>query len=84
LVVFAASSGEQSSLPYREKLHGIFTYYLLKKLKETSGDINLLDLSDYLSSEIGIRSVMINNKEQNPQTNISPALGEIWKQWKIK
>jgi len=84
LVVFAASSGEQSSLPYREKQHGIFTYYLLKKLKETSGDINLLDLSDYLSSEIGIRSVMINNKEQNPQTNISPALGEIWKQWKIK
>jgi len=84
IIVFTASSGEQSSLPYREKQHGIFTYYLLKKLKDSSGDINYQDLSTYLTSTVGIRSVMVNNKEQNPQTNISPMLKDNWKEWRIK
>ena len=84
IVVFAASSGEQTSLPYSDKYHGMFTYYLLKKIKETNGDVSLKDLSDYLSTEIGVRSVIVNSKEQNPQTNISPAINEVWKEWKIK
>jgi hypothetical protein len=84
IVVFAASSGEQSSLPYKEKQHGIFTYFLLKKLKETNGDISLKELSEFLSTEVGIRSAMVNSKEQNPQTNVSPSMGESWKILKIK
>lgn len=84
LVVFTASSGEQSSLPYREKQHGLFTYFLLKKIKESAGDLTYQELSNYLTSNIGIRSVMVNNKEQNPQTNISPVLGDKWKEWKLK
>ncbi len=48
LVVFAASSGNQSSLPYKEKQHGFFTYYLLKKLQESKGDISYNELSKYL------------------------------------
>jgi len=84
LVVITASSGSQSSLPYDEKQHGLFTYYLLKKLKDTKGDINLKDLSDYLTSEVGVRSVMVNNKEQNPQTNVSYEVGDNWKEWRIK
>jgi hypothetical protein len=84
LVVFSASSGEQSSLPYKEKQHGLFTYFLLKKLKETQGDINFKDLSDYLTFEIPIRSVMINNKEQNPQTRVSYELGDSWKGWMFR
>ncbi len=34
LVVFSASSGEQSALPYENEQHGMFTFYLLKKIKE--------------------------------------------------
>jgi uncharacterized caspase-like protein len=84
LVVFSASSGEQSSLPYKEKQHGLFTYFLLKKLKETQGDINFKDLSDYLIFEIPVRSVMINNKEQNPQTRVSYELGDSWQSWTFR
>jgi len=84
LVVFSASSGVQSSLPYQEKQHGLFTYFLLKKLKDSQGDLNLKDLSDYLTLEVGIRSVMVNNKEQNPQTRVSYDLGDSWKSWTIK
>jgi len=83
LVVFTASSGDQSSLPYTEKGHGLFTYFLLKKIQETKGDISYKDLSDYLSQTIGIKSVLINNKEQNPQTNISPTIINEWKSWEI-
>jgi hypothetical protein len=84
LVVFSASSGEQSSLPYKEKQHGLFTYFLLKKLKESKGDLSFKDLSDYLTSEVPIRSVMINNKEQNPQTRVSFEVADSWENWTFK
>ncbi len=84
MVVFSASSGEQSSLPYKDKQHGLFTYFLLKKLKETQGYLNFKDLSDYLTSEVAIRSVMINNKEQNPQTRVSYELGDSWESWTFR
>ena len=84
LIVFSASSGEQSSLPYKDQKHGIFTYYLLKKLQETSGNISYGELASYLSKEVGINSVLINEKEQNPQVNISPSVQESWKEMKIK
>ncbi len=35
LLVFSSSSGEESSGVYKEKNHGLFTYFLLKELKET-------------------------------------------------
>jgi hypothetical protein len=83
LVVFSASSGEQSSLPYKEKGHGMFTYYLLQKMKETRGNISYAELADYLSTTVGIRSVIVNNKEQNPQANISPEIVGKWKTWTL-
>jgi len=32
MVVFSASTGEQTALPYHDEKHGMFTYFLLKKL----------------------------------------------------
>ncbi len=84
LVVFTASSGNQSSLPFKENKHGMFTYYLLKKIEETNGNISYQGLSDYLKEEVSIRSILVNGKEQDPQTNISPEIQEEWKTWKMK
>lgn len=84
LVVFTASSGNESSLPYKEKGHGLFTYYLLDKLKETKGEISYKELSEFLSAQVGVRSVMVNNKPQTPQTNVSYDVEEIWGDWKLK
>ncbi|MBN1184537.1 MAG: caspase family protein [Bacteroidales bacterium] len=84
LIVFSASSGEQSSLPYKDQGHGIFTYYLLKKLQETSGNITYGELANFISKEVGINSIIINEKEQNPQINVSPNIQESWKEMKIK
>ena len=83
LVVFTASSGEQSSSAYNDKHHGMFTYFLLKKLQETKGNLTYKQLADYLSSEVGLKSVMINNKEQNPQVNVSPEVQNQWEYWII-
>ncbi len=35
MVVFSASSAEQSALPFANEKHGMFTYYLLKKFQES-------------------------------------------------
>ncbi len=83
LMVFSASSGNQSSLPYKEKQHGLFTYYLLQYLKETKGDITYGQLADYLKEQVGLRSIIVNNKEQNPQTNVSPSLQDKWEHMKL-
>lgn len=83
MVVFTASSGEQSSLPYKEKNHGLFTYFLLKKIQETAGNISYKELSDFLSEQVAIKSAIINQKEQNPQTLISITVKDQWYNWKI-
>ena len=83
LVVYSASSGQESSLPYKEKQHGMFTYLLLKKLQETKGDINYSDMADYLKTEVAKNSILINNKPQNPQINVSPAIYNEWVNWEF-
>lgn len=83
LIVFSASSGEQSSLPYKEKSHGMFTYYLLKKIRESEGNLSYGELAEYLKNEVSINSLLINEKEQTPQVNVSNQLGSEWKNWKF-
>jgi len=82
-IVFAASSGDQSSLPHKDKGHGMFTYYLLKKLQVTRGKLTYKELSDYIFKQVSLQSVLINSKEQDPQTNVSPDALSSWTSWKF-
>ena len=84
LVVFSASTGEQSSLPYKEKKHGMFTYFLLKKLQQTKGQISYDQLYNDLKDNVAIESLRTNYKEQTPQVNVSPAVTTSWKSWQMK
>lgn len=84
LVVFSAASGDQSALPYDEKGHGIFTYYLLDKLNSTQGDVSIGELSDYVTAEVAKQSVVVNRKLQTPTVKYSPALVNDWRALKIK
>jgi len=83
IVVFSSSSGDQSSLPYKEKQHGMFTYFFLKKLQESKAEITYKELSDYLKEKVALESVLINSKEQNPQVNVNPDIFNIWGNWKF-
>ncbi len=83
LVVFSSSSGNESSASFKEKKHGLFTYYLLKKLQESKGALSYKELSDYLKQKVILKSVLINSKEQTPQTNVSPDVKDTWQEWKF-
>jgi hypothetical protein len=84
MVVFAASSGDQSSLPYHREKHGLFTYFLLKKLQETGGEVNYGQLTDYLKREVGIVSLRENGKEQDPEIRVSHEIENNWREGKVK
>ncbi|ALO15232.1 putative protein containing caspase domain protein [Salinivirga cyanobacteriivorans] len=83
IVSFTASSGNQSSLPYHDEQHGFFTFYLLKKFQESKGDITYGALSDYLKKTVALKSILINEKEQTPQTNVSIGIVDEWETWKL-
>ncbi len=84
IVVFTASSGDESSLPWKEKQHGMFTYFLLKKLQESKGDVTFSDLSTFLKEKVSLESVRTNSKSQNPQTLYSQDLQDAWSSFKFK
>jgi hypothetical protein len=78
MVIFTAASGEQSSLAYDEQKHGMFTYFLLKKLQATKGTVNYGELSEYLKNIVGIESVRINGMPQDPKVTVSPDVLNEW------
>lgn len=84
LVVFSAAQGDETAYPYQEQQHGMFTYYLLKTLKESKGNITLGDLSTKVTKEVKKRSVVQNEKMQTPTVISSPATATQWKSWKLK
>ena len=73
MVVFTAAQGDETAYQYKEKGHGMFTYFLLKKLQETKGEATLGELSEYVTSEVKKASLLNNNKSQTP--SVIPAVG---------
>lgn len=83
MVVIAAAQGDETALPNDAEGHGLFTYYLLKKLQETQGDITLRDLSNFIIREVGKKSAVI-SKPQTPTVTPSAAVVDSWQTWKLK
>ena len=84
LVVFSAASGAETAYPYKEKGHGMFTYFLLKKLQETKGVVTLGELSDYITTNVKRQSVVTNRKAQAPTVMVSSSMENNWKELAIK
>ena len=84
MVVFSAAQGDETAYPYIDKGHGLFTYYFLKKLQETKGDVTLGELSEYITDQVGKQSIVINRKSQTPNVSVSSSLQEDWKKMKIQ
>ncbi|HPQ33445.1 MAG TPA: caspase family protein, partial [Tenuifilaceae bacterium] len=84
MIVFTASSGDQSSLPYHDQNHGFFTYFLLKIIKEKGPDVTYNDIATYLKKNVELEAILVNEKEQTPQVNVSPSLNDDWLTWSLK
>lgn len=82
IVAFTASSGEEVSLPSQKEPHGLFTYCLLRKLKDTKGNVTLDELRTYLEAELPKASLIENSMKQTPQVLTAPDLGDKWLNWK--
>ncbi len=65
VMVFTATTGRQTAIPDRENSHGLFTYYLLKKLRESNGYVKMGELWEYLDDNIYRRSAVL-GKVQRP------------------
>lgn len=84
-VVFTAATDKQTAYPYEEKGHGMFTYYLLKKLRDTKGDCTLGELGTYICDEVAKQAVVTNGKEQTPVVLTSTGgVADSWKTMKLK
>lgn len=83
-VVFSASSGDETAMTHPEKGHGLFTYFLLKKLQETEGNISYAELAKYINQNVKKEAFLINEKPQTPIVATSPAAANYWKDMTLK
>ena len=78
LIVFTAASDDETALSYQEKRHGMFTYFLLDKLKQSKGKTTFGELFNAISSQVKKNSILENDKLQTPSVNVSAALKDKW------
>lgn len=83
MVIFSAASDDETAFPYREKGHGMFTYFLLKKLQETKGDVGLKELGDYITENVSRQSAVVNRKAQTPTVTPAVSMAEDWQKMKL-
>ena len=83
-VVFAAASQDETAMAYKEKTHGMFTYFLLKKLQDTKGDITYGELAEYIKKNVQKESILVNDKSQSPNIATSVAVTESWSNMTLK
>ena len=84
MVVFSAASGSQTAAAYDDEHHGMFTYYLLEKLKETKGNVDLGTLGEYVTSKVALQSRLKNNKDQTPTVMPGAGMDGNWKKLRLR
>lgn len=82
MMVLSATNGSETALPYQKEQHGLFTFFLLKKLQESKGDAKMGDLSNYIKTNVARQSVVINKKAQTPTINVSSS-ATGWENWQL-
>lgn len=84
MVVFSAAQSDETAYQNNNEKHGMFTYYLLKKLQETEGNVSYGELEYYIVTNVRQRSIVMNGKTQTPSVVSSSTLVEDWKKWTLK
>lgn len=83
MVIFSAASDDETAMPYTDKNHGLFTYFLLKKLKESKGNVTLSDLGGYISDNVRKQATVVNHKPQTPTVIPSTSMADTWQRMKL-
>ena len=84
IVVFSAAQGNQMAQGYSEHGHGLFTYFLLKAIQESNGEVTLGNLSYNLTNNVSRTAPTLElRKSQTPTTNPSESAGDSWMEWNL-
>lgn len=83
MVVFSAAQGDETAFPLEKENHGLFTYWLLKNIQDSKGNISLGDLSEKIIDSVSKHSLIANGKKQTPTVQVSPKLKDTWRNWKL-
>lgn len=84
MLVFSAAQGDETAHQMEEKHHGLFTYYLLKELQATDGEVDMGTLTDYVIKQVKRQSVVINNKKQTPTVIPSQSVTDNWRSLRLR
>lgn len=80
VVAFNAASGNEAALGYPQEGHGLFTYWLLKSLRDSNGVISLGTLYDRLNSNILTSAPSIKKgKTQTIEVTYSDNIAPKWR-----
>lgn len=82
--VLSAADAQQTAFPYTEKDHGMFTYWLLKKLQESKGAASLGDIASFVEQKVAATSQEINHRAQTPTHKATGKLSGTWKTKKLR
>ncbi len=82
-IVFSATSDKETAFSYEDEKHGLFTYFLLKKIQESKGNMSLGDLADYIKEHVPAQSVLINGSKQTPTIVVPNNMNETWRKLKL-
>ncbi len=86
IVMLTASSGDQSAHAMPQGAHNVFTYQMLKALKNSQGEITWGTL--FSQARLGTRDYsrlkMNHAKAQTPTSVPSRTLGNAWENWKVR
>lgn len=80
VVVFSAAQDNQTAHEYKQEGHGLFTYFLLKKIQEDRGyDVSYGALFDYLKEMVNNKAEELKRKQQTPTIQWSDEWGDNWR-----
>jgi len=82
VIVMTAASNTETAMSYDEKAHGLFSYYLMKKIQETKGNVTLGELYDFVKKEVMRKSTVVMGKKQTPSISVSKSMTD-WKNIKF-
>ena len=93
MLVFTANSVRgkgcyNKKVDYEETDQGLFTYYLLEKIRMSGCDVTLGELYDYISKNVKKTSYADHGSQgeeiQVPAVAVSPSMGQVWRNMKLR
>lgn len=82
LIVFSAAKSNEIAQGHTKEGHGLFTYYLLKAMRDTEGNVSFGALADYLKECVVRKSLQFDtHKQQTPEVNTSSNIADYWRNW---